>query len=81
VNYKTIPLLVVASLWYLLMTSVLSVGQYYIERYYGRGRSRAVSLTPWQRIRQGLWPRHVDGEEINETIDKARMRSGGGEHR
>jgi polar amino acid transport system permease protein len=36
-NYKQIPLLVVASLWYLLFTSVLSVGQYYIERRYSRG--------------------------------------------
>lgn len=32
-----IPLLVVASLWYLALTSVLSVGQYYIERRFARG--------------------------------------------
>ena len=38
VNYKTIPLLITASIWYLAVTSVLSIGQYYIERYYGRGR-------------------------------------------
>lgn len=36
-NFKQIPLLVVASLWYLALTSVLSVGQYYIERRYSRG--------------------------------------------
>jgi polar amino acid transport system permease protein len=59
-NYKTIPLLIVASLWYLFLTSILSVGQYYLERYYGRGRTRAVSLTPLQRVRQLLWPgRHA----------------------
>jgi polar amino acid transport system permease protein len=81
VNYKTIPLLIVASIWYLFMTSVLSIGQVYIERYYGRGRSRTVSLTPWQRIRQGLRPRHVDTNEIEQAIDQARMRRGGGEHR
>jgi polar amino acid transport system permease protein len=40
VNFKTIPLLIVASIWYLAMTSVLYVGQYYLERYYGRGFSR-----------------------------------------
>ena len=34
VNYKTIPLLIVASIWYLAVTSVLSIGQYYIERHY-----------------------------------------------
>jgi polar amino acid transport system permease protein len=37
VNYKTIPLLIVASIWYLAMTSVLYVGQYFIERRFGRG--------------------------------------------
>jgi polar amino acid transport system permease protein len=41
VNYKVIPLLIVASIWYLVMTSVLYVGQYFIERRYGRGFSRA----------------------------------------
>ncbi len=41
VNYKVIPLLIVASIWYLVMTSVLYVGQYFIERRYGRGFTRA----------------------------------------
>jgi polar amino acid transport system permease protein len=40
VNYEVIQLLIVISVWYLAMTSVLSVGQYYLERYYGRGSSR-----------------------------------------
>jgi polar amino acid transport system permease protein len=35
--YATVPLLIVASIWYLLVTSILMVGQYYLERYYGRG--------------------------------------------
>jgi polar amino acid transport system permease protein len=50
-NFKQIPLLAVASLWYLLMTSVLSVVQYYIERHYARGASRALPPTPVQRLR------------------------------
>ena len=37
VNYRTIPLLVVASLWYLLVTSVLTVGQAFLERHFRRG--------------------------------------------
>jgi polar amino acid transport system permease protein len=41
VNFQVIPLLIVASIWYLVMTSVLYVGQYFIERRYGRGFSRA----------------------------------------
>ncbi len=40
-NFKPIPLLIVASFWYLVMTSVLYVGQYFIERRFGRGFSRA----------------------------------------
>ncbi len=33
-TYETIPLLIVASLWYLLIVSVLSVGQHFLERRY-----------------------------------------------
>jgi len=40
-NFKTIPLLIVASIWYLVMTSVAYVFQYFIERRFGRGFSRA----------------------------------------
>ena len=39
-NYKQIPLLVVASIWYLAFTSVMSVGQYFLERRFGRGTAR-----------------------------------------
>ena len=55
-NYQIVPLLVVASLWYLFFTSVLTIGQYYIERHYARGSTRALPLTPLQRVRQGLLP-------------------------
>jgi polar amino acid transport system permease protein len=53
-NFKQIPLLAVASLWYLLVTSVLSVGQYYLERRFARGSSRALPPTPLQRLRGRL---------------------------
>jgi polar amino acid transport system permease protein len=39
-NFQTIPLLIVAAIWYLALTSVLSVGQGFIERHFGRGTSR-----------------------------------------
>jgi polar amino acid transport system permease protein len=45
VNFRPIPLLIVASIWYLVLTSVLYVGQYFIERRYGRGFSRAARAT------------------------------------
>ena len=44
-NFKTIPLLIVVSIWYLVMTSVLYVGQYFVERHYGRGFTRAQQVT------------------------------------
>jgi polar amino acid transport system permease protein len=54
VNYETIPLLIVASLWYLIVTSLLTFGQYYVERYFGRGSSRALPPTPFQRLKRNL---------------------------
>ncbi|MEU9165126.1 amino acid ABC transporter permease [Streptomyces sp. NPDC048424] len=50
-NYRVIPLLMVATLWYIAVTTVLSGGQYYVERYYARGSSRSLPPTPPQRLR------------------------------
>jgi polar amino acid transport system permease protein len=36
-TYQVIPLLMVATVWYTVVTSVLGVGQYYLERHFGRG--------------------------------------------
>jgi polar amino acid transport system permease protein len=62
VNFKTIQLLIVASIWYLVCTSILYVGQFYLERHYGRGARREVELTPLQRIRMNILSiRHEEG--------------------
>jgi polar amino acid transport system permease protein len=53
-NLEVVALLVVASLWYLVLTSVASVGQYYLERRLARGRARSLPDTPWQRIRRNV---------------------------
>src|SRR6266516_3894015 len=58
VNYRTIPLLIVASIWYLIVTTLLSFGQYYLERYFGRGTARELPPTPLQRLRRSLSIRH-----------------------
>jgi polar amino acid transport system permease protein len=58
VNYRTIPLLLVASIWYLIVTTMLSIGQYYLERYFGRGAMRGLPATPLQRLRRTLSFRH-----------------------
>jgi polar amino acid transport system permease protein len=54
VNFKTIQLLIVASIWYIACTSVLYVGQYHLERHYGRGASRQSGETALQRVLSGL---------------------------
>jgi len=58
VNYRTIPLLIVASIWYLIVTTVLSFGQYYLERYFARGAARELPPTPLQRLRRNVYFRH-----------------------
>ena len=40
-NFQTMPLLVVVSLWYLSITSVLTVGQHYLEKYFSKGSANA----------------------------------------
>ncbi len=50
-TFQPFPMLITASLWYLAMTSVLMVGQYYIERYYARGSVRTLPPTPIQKLK------------------------------
>jgi polar amino acid transport system permease protein len=51
-NLRTIELLIVASIWYLVLTSVATVGQYYVERRFARGSSRYEGTSPWARLRR-----------------------------
>jgi polar amino acid transport system permease protein len=41
--FEPVPLLLVAATWYLAVTSVLMVGQFYLERYFSRGASRKLT--------------------------------------
>jgi polar amino acid transport system permease protein len=54
VNYRVIQLLLVACIWYLVLTTIATIGQYYIERHYARGASRELPDTPLQRLRVNL---------------------------
>jgi len=42
-EFEPVPLLLVAAFWYLIVTSILMVGQYYLERYFARGASRKLT--------------------------------------
>jgi polar amino acid transport system permease protein len=53
-NFQTMALLIVASIWYLIVTTVLSVGQFYLERHYAEGALRNPPPTPIQRMRGDL---------------------------
>ncbi|MET0452933.1 MAG: amino acid ABC transporter permease [Mycobacterium sp.] len=63
-TFEVIPLLVVASIWYLTITSILTVGQRKLERHFGRGvagrhpgrgrpRSRLARIARGARRRAG----------------------------
>ncbi|HET9050569.1 MAG TPA: amino acid ABC transporter permease [Candidatus Dormibacteraeota bacterium] len=64
VNYRTVELLIVASIWYLVVTSLLTAGQYYVERRFARGAARELPPTPLQRLRRMLVVRHVSPAEV-----------------
>ncbi|MFE9680919.1 amino acid ABC transporter permease [Streptomyces sp. NPDC006285] len=53
-TYQVIPLLMVATLWYIAVTTVLGAGQFYVERHYARGSARALPPTPLGRLRVHL---------------------------
>ncbi len=50
-----VEMLFLAAAWYLILTSILSIGQYYLERYYARGSSRTLPPTPLQKIKSGVF--------------------------
>ncbi|MEV0358022.1 amino acid ABC transporter permease [Nocardia sp. NPDC050697] len=53
-NGRVVPLLMVATVWYVVLTTVLSVVQYYLERHYAKGATRELPPTPLQRVRAVL---------------------------
>ncbi|MFD1812897.1 amino acid ABC transporter permease [Rhodococcus gannanensis] len=49
-NFQPIPLLLVAATWYLAITSILMIGQYYLERHYSKGLSRVLTARQLQAL-------------------------------
>ncbi|GAB2653727.1 amino acid ABC transporter permease [Gordonia jinhuaensis] len=75
VNFKPIPLLLVASTWYLVITSILMVGQYYIERHYSRGASRTLTAKQLRVLAATQARLKPDG-----TVDDATLKNAGAPH-
>ncbi|MEW1957911.1 amino acid ABC transporter permease [Kineococcus sp. NPDC059986] len=47
---RVIPLLLVAAIWYFVLTTVLSVVQWFVERHYGRGSDRHQAELPLLKL-------------------------------
>ena len=48
-NFQTIPLLITASIWYLIVTTLMTIGQYYVERHYNKS-TRVQGLGIFRRV-------------------------------
>lgn len=57
-TYQVVPLLITVSLWYLLLTTVLSLGQVQLERHFGRGDARGPQRGVFAAVGRGILPRH-----------------------
>ncbi|WP_075637972.1 amino acid ABC transporter permease/ATP-binding protein [Rhizobium oryziradicis] len=68
-NLEVIPLLMVATAWYLVIMTVLSVAQYYIERYYSKGALRNPRSLPFQ----SFFKRADQPFPVPETMDRAAL--------
>jgi polar amino acid transport system permease protein len=55
---QVLPMLMVATLWYIVITSLLSIAQYYIERHFSKGAVRTLPPTPLQRLRAAVGRTH-----------------------
>src|SRR4051794_30171919 len=74
-NFQQIPLLIVVCIWYPAMTSLLSIGQFFLERHYGRGRGREEPMTLFEQIWTGWGARHADPDRL---LQRHGDQSGGG---
>ena len=65
-TFQTIPLLIVASLWYLIVTTVLTVGQMRVETYFGRsvGSPRRTGRKTARDYLRGALRFHADVQEL-----------------
>ncbi|MCT2338703.1 amino acid ABC transporter permease [Corynebacterium sp. p3-SID1056] len=70
--FEPVPMLLVAATWYLVITSLLMVGQHYLERYFERGATRQLTARQLASLAdaEGTIPSNV--EVINTPEKKGR---------
>ncbi|MEK1901384.1 MAG: amino acid ABC transporter permease/ATP-binding protein [Rhizobium sp.] len=82
-NLEVIPLLMVATVWYLVIMTVLSIAQHYIERYFAKGALRNPKPLPFQsflkRFARPLPTAAISGDFTRTSgfRDAAVLRTGG----
>ncbi len=67
-NYKVMALLIVISLWYLAITTLLSIGQFYVERHFAKGALRTPPPTPIERLKGDI--RGIAGKFVSKRPAK-----------
>ena len=70
-NYLTVPLLMVASLWYLVVTTILTIGQYFLERHYSRGSGRPLRTGFLEKLWENLSRRRPNQPMFPEEIEQS----------
>jgi polar amino acid transport system permease protein len=61
VNFRPVPLLLVASTWYLAITSVLMIGQYFLEKHFARGSTRKMTDRQLKALAEAFGGTHGAG--------------------
>jgi len=62
-NFKIFPLLIVACLWYIFLTTLFTIGQHYLEAYFGRGFGTREAESAEKRALKRLQQK---GGDVNE---------------
>lgn len=69
--YEPVPMLLVAATWYLVITSLLMVGQYYLEKYFSKGATRNLTARQLAALAdaEGKPPANVVVDMTPDTAD------------
>lgn len=70
-NLEVIPLLMVATVWYLIIMTVLSIAQHYIERYFAKGALRNPVPLPFQAFRDRFRPVRPQRSVVDRVVVRA----------
>ncbi|MFD2841578.1 amino acid ABC transporter permease [Populibacterium corticicola] len=72
-NQRVVPLLMVAAIWYLVITTFITIVQFYVERHYSKGALRTLPPTPLQTARWTalIWVARISGRPIHPSVPES----------